>query len=129
MANLIAMASPRTSTTPKASSPHCSPAHYGFGYEVNADYATYGHQETREGEYTQGVYHVDLPDGRKQVVNYHVEGDSGECECEDACHELGDIHISRPPDEKSPVICGQISQINYVDLWEMGLGIYNLKTD
>ena len=58
--------------------PHCSPAHYGFGYEVKADYATYGHQETREGEYTKGVYHVDLPDGRKQVVNYHVEGDSGE---------------------------------------------------
>ena len=62
----------------RISASHFSPAHYGFGYEVNADYATYGHQESREGEYTKGVYHVDLPDGRKQVVNYHVEGDSGE---------------------------------------------------
>ena len=37
----------------------------------------YGHQESRVGQDTRGSYRVLLPDGRMQVVNYYVSGDSG----------------------------------------------------
>ena len=36
--------------------------------------AQYGQQEFRHGEKTQGEYHVRLPDGRYQSVNYQVDG-------------------------------------------------------
>ncbi|XP_063591632.1 pro-resilin-like [Penaeus indicus] len=37
----------------------------------------FGHQESRDGDFTQGSYYVRLPDGRLQTVNYNVQGDSG----------------------------------------------------
>merc|ERR1711970_629908 len=61
------------------------PAHYSFKYGVDAPggehggkYGGYsgplhfGHTEDRDGYSTKGHYYVDLPDGRRQVVNYHV---------------------------------------------------------
>ena len=48
------------------------PAKYEFMYEVDApEYGTqFGHQEQRDGDLTQGSYHVLLPDGRMQTVQY-----------------------------------------------------------
>ena len=37
----------------------------------------FGHQESRDGDYTSGSYYVHLPDGRLQKVSYYVDGDSG----------------------------------------------------
>ncbi|XP_076059566.1 uncharacterized protein LOC143036205 [Oratosquilla oratoria] len=55
------------------------PAQYNFEWAVNdaASGNYFGHQESRYGDYTQGSYHVLLPDGRLQRVNYNVQGDSG----------------------------------------------------
>ena len=36
-----------------------------------------GHNEARNGDDTKGSYFVVLPDGRKQTVNYYVNGYSG----------------------------------------------------
>ena len=48
------------------------PAKYDFMYEVDApEYGNqFGHQEQRDGDLTQGSYHVLLPDGRVQTVQY-----------------------------------------------------------
>lgn len=53
------------------------PAQYEFSYEVDAqDYGTqFGHQEQRDGDQTQGSYHVLLPDGRLQTVEYEADQD------------------------------------------------------
>ena len=37
----------------------------------------FGHHESRDGHGTKGSYHVLLPDGRLQTVNYHSDGYSG----------------------------------------------------
>ena len=36
-----------------------------------------GHNEARNGDDTKGSYFVVLPDGRRQTVNYYVNGYSG----------------------------------------------------
>ncbi|XP_042226795.1 extensin-like [Homarus americanus] len=56
-----------------------SEAKYDFSYAVKDDLSgnDFGHQETRDGDNTQGSYYVQLPDGRLQTVTYYVEGDSG----------------------------------------------------
>ncbi|KAK7034472.1 hypothetical protein SK128_023577, partial [Halocaridina rubra] len=55
------------------------PARYDFNYAVQDDYSgnDFGHQESRDGDVTQGSYYVLLPDGRRQTVTYTVNGDSG----------------------------------------------------
>ncbi|XP_047471372.1 pro-resilin-like [Penaeus chinensis] len=56
-----------------------APAKYDFNYAVNDPSSAndFGHQETRDGDNTQGSYYVLLPDGRLQRVTYSVNGDSG----------------------------------------------------
>ncbi|CAB4059354.1 unnamed protein product [Lepeophtheirus salmonis] len=50
------------------------PAHYAYNYGVVDDYSgnNFGQSESRDGYVTSGEYHVQLPDGRLQTVNYHV---------------------------------------------------------
>ena len=58
---------------------HQAPAHYKYDWIVKDDY-TYvdmSQYEARDGDKTTGSYHVVLPDGRKQTVNYYVDGYSG----------------------------------------------------
>lgn len=54
-------------------------AKYNFNWAVRDDSSgnDFGHQESRDGDHTQGSYYVHLPDGRLQKVSYYVEGDSG----------------------------------------------------
>ena len=56
---------------------HYPPPYYHYTYNVLDDYAglNYGHQEDQDGGKTIGEYHVLLPDGRIQTVNYHVDDD------------------------------------------------------
>ncbi|XP_068210720.1 pro-resilin-like [Palaemon carinicauda] len=56
-----------------------SEAKYSFNWAVSDDSSSneFGHQETRDGDYTQGSYYVQLPDGRLQTVKYSVNDDSG----------------------------------------------------
>ncbi|KAK7076332.1 hypothetical protein SK128_016687 [Halocaridina rubra] len=56
-----------------------SEAQYAFNWAVKhyPSRNDYGHQETRDGDDTQGSYYVQLPDGRLQKVTYYVDGDSG----------------------------------------------------
>ncbi|XP_066948552.1 cuticle protein 7-like [Macrobrachium rosenbergii] len=52
---------------------------YSFSWEVSDESSEndFGHEESREGDDTQGSYYVRLPDGRLQTVKYYVNGDSG----------------------------------------------------
>merc|ERR1712064_215954 len=52
-----------------------APPVYGFEYAVADDYskANFGANEARDGYKTTGSYRVALPDGRTQIVNYHVD--------------------------------------------------------
>ncbi|XP_069958340.1 pro-resilin-like [Cherax quadricarinatus] len=54
-----------------------SEGHYSFSWTVRHKSNKFGHQESREGEDTQGQYYVLLPDGRLQKVTFTVTGDSG----------------------------------------------------
>ncbi|XP_042892340.1 cuticle protein-like, partial [Penaeus japonicus] len=53
------------------------PPKYNYNYGVADAYsgANFGHSESRDGYKTEGSYTVDLPDGRKQIVNYVDNGD------------------------------------------------------
>merc|ERR1719435_255292 len=53
------------------------PAKYDFNYNVADDYskANFQHSENRDGYKTEGSYSVDLPDGRRQTVNYVDNGE------------------------------------------------------
>merc|ERR1711962_630496 len=50
------------------------PAVYAYQYAVADDYsgANFGQEEQRDGYTTTGSYRVALPDGRTQVVTYHI---------------------------------------------------------
>ncbi|XP_064122628.1 pro-resilin-like [Macrobrachium nipponense] len=54
-------------------------AQYAFDWAVRHESSEndFGHQESRDGDETQGSYYVRLPDTRLQKVTYRVEGDSG----------------------------------------------------
>ncbi|XP_047479838.1 cuticle protein 21-like [Penaeus chinensis] len=54
-------------------------AKYAFDWAVRHAYSgnDFGHQESRDGDRTQGSYYVQLPDGRLQTVKYFVDGYSG----------------------------------------------------
>merc|ERR1711899_689186 len=56
-----------------------APPVYGFEYAVADDYshANFAANEARDGYKTTGSYRVALPDGRTQVVNYHVDDAAG----------------------------------------------------
>merc|ERR1712226_1153920 len=56
-----------------------APPVYGFEYGVADDYskATFSANEARDGYKTTGSYRVALPDGRTQIVNYHVDDAAG----------------------------------------------------
>ena len=53
--------------------------HYKFEWAVKDDYSStdMGQFEGRDGRHTKGFYYVLLPDGRRQIVDYYVDGDSG----------------------------------------------------
>ena len=52
-------------------------APYQFAYAVNDDYNSNSRKEVSDGKSVSGSYHVDLPDGRRQIVNYRVDDVSG----------------------------------------------------
>ncbi|CAL4153992.1 unnamed protein product, partial [Meganyctiphanes norvegica] len=56
-----------------------APAKYDFDWSVKDDESgnDFGHEESRDGDFTEGSYYVLLPDGRLQKVSYYVDGDSG----------------------------------------------------
>ena len=56
-----------------------SEAKYDFQWAVNHPPSRndFGQREGRDGDDTQGVYYVELPDGRRQTVTYFVDGGSG----------------------------------------------------
>ncbi|PSN42142.1 Pro-resilin [Blattella germanica] len=53
------------------------PANYEFSYEVQdaASGNDFGHKESRQGDVATGNYHVLLPDGRTQIVDYTADND------------------------------------------------------
>ncbi|XP_037804828.1 adhesive plaque matrix protein-like [Penaeus monodon] len=53
------------------------PPKYNYNYGVADTYsgANFAASESRDGYNTEGTYTVDLPDGRKQIVNYVDNGD------------------------------------------------------
>ena len=55
------------------------PAYYKYDYAVKDDYhyVDMDKYESRDGDKTTGSYSVVLPDGRKQIVTYYVDGYSG----------------------------------------------------
>ncbi|XP_015600787.1 pro-resilin-like [Cephus cinctus] len=52
------------------------PANYEFSYEVQDSAAglDFGHREMRKDDEATGSYHVLLPDGRTQIVDYVADG-------------------------------------------------------
>ncbi|XP_045101356.1 cuticle protein 7-like isoform X2 [Portunus trituberculatus] len=52
---------------------------YNFAYGVKDDYAgtDFGQQENSDGNTVKGSYTVQLPDGRKQTVNYAADHYNG----------------------------------------------------
>ncbi|XP_047479569.1 cuticle protein 7-like [Penaeus chinensis] len=55
------------------------PIPYNFAYGVRDEYAgtDFGHNEDSDGQAVKGSYTVQLPDGRKQTVNYVADHYNG----------------------------------------------------
>ena len=55
-----------------------SPYHYEYKVHDDKEYLDFGQKEEDDGQgNVHGYYHVQLPDGRHQRVDYHVTGHSG----------------------------------------------------
>lgn len=56
-----------------------APKPYNFAYGVNDPYQgiDFGQTENSDGNAVKGSYTVQLPDGRKQTVNYRADHDAG----------------------------------------------------
>merc|ERR1719481_1192374 len=55
-----------------------SPYHYEYNVDDNKEYLHFGQEEEDDGTgNVHGYYHVQLPDGRLQRVDYHISGYSG----------------------------------------------------
>ena len=55
-----------------------SPYHYQYNVDDDKEYLHFGQEEENDGkDNVHGYYHVQLPDGRLQRVDYHVNGYSG----------------------------------------------------
>ncbi|XP_042861430.1 adhesive plaque matrix protein-like [Penaeus japonicus] len=56
-----------------------APKPYNYAYDVNDRYAgtDFGHSEDSDGKTVKGSYNVQLPDGRKQTVNYMADHYNG----------------------------------------------------
>ncbi|XP_059350105.1 cuticle protein 19-like [Daphnia carinata] len=53
---------------------YVSPNPHAFKWAVNDGYGSdYSHSESSDGQVTTGTYHVQLPDGRTQIVNYKAD--------------------------------------------------------
>lgn len=54
--------------------PFQQPANYNYSYDVQDNTITldFGHNEKRKDDRTTGSYHVLLPDGRMQLVEYEA---------------------------------------------------------
>ncbi|KAF2368101.1 Insect cuticle protein [Trinorchestia longiramus] len=52
---------------------------YNFAYGVSDPYQgiDFGQNEESDGNFVQGSYSVQLPDGRQQIVSYQADHDSG----------------------------------------------------
>ncbi|XP_057365432.1 cuticle protein 10.9-like [Daphnia carinata] len=51
-----------------------APQPHAFKWAVNDGYGSdYSHTESSDGYVTTGTYHVQLPDGRTQIVNYKAD--------------------------------------------------------
>ena len=52
---------------------------YDFSYAVQDEYSgnDFGHSENSDGNVVTGEYFVQLPDGRRQIVTYTADHDSG----------------------------------------------------
>ncbi|KAL7638452.1 UNVERIFIED_CONTAM: hypothetical protein RMT77_011022 [Armadillidium vulgare] len=52
---------------------------YSFEWKVldEASGNDYSHRQSSDGKVTEGQYEVLLPDGRRQIVVFRVDGDSG----------------------------------------------------
>ena len=63
----------------QAPGPLVGPSAYQFQWEVSDEEGNnfYGHGEKRDGAFTSGSYFILLPDGRRQRVDYTVDGDNG----------------------------------------------------
>ncbi|XP_076053415.1 pro-resilin-like [Oratosquilla oratoria] len=56
-----------------------TPAKYEFQWAVEDEESAndFGHNESRDGDLTEGSYYVLLPDGRRLEVTYTVNGEGG----------------------------------------------------
>ncbi|XP_037802396.1 pro-resilin-like [Penaeus monodon] len=97
---------PRQETSVESSeeSYESSEAKYSFNWAVSDDSSSneFGHQETRDGDLTQGSYYVQLPDGRLQTVTYFVDGDSGYVAEVNYEGEISDESNSSESEEDTP---------------------------
>ena len=91
-----------------------APAHYKYDYSVKDDYNNYGAEESREGDSTKGSYFVDLPDGRRLVVTYYVNGKSGFVA--DVKYE-GEVkpYESKPYEHKTPAYVHHAEPVKVAD--------------